>query len=803
MYKNYSFPPEYVSPDVKELPEYGLAAVRAMYFSPNRYGSFLYGSDLEYDSLVEIAQGRQSTGNIRRMMGFHRDLRRTSEYDDSPDSMVYLDLQVLNLGTKYVNRAVAKMQQINYDISLEAIDLTSIDEKSDFAASIQAFYRQKEWAQKMGIPLQAAFPGLDIESLPQFQDEFLYDITANPKIKKEIAGELSLKLVQSINRFKQKMRRVDWDMVVSGWGHFHCYQDANGIPRIDPINHKYWGGSYVEDDDFDDQEYSFFLDVITANQFVKEAHPYFTTDEIEQIIKKYSVSNSLYNRGVLTTRAIEQWDNLAYIPVVRFYFRSEDNRAFVRQKGKATATIIKEKPFNFEDELFRRPDLAELFDKGERQLIKNSYTSVYGGCWIVDSPIVYKYGRVNYPRTQLVNASLPIKTFATNFKEGRAVSFTAQMIEPLYMINTAWNKIKEILAKGWDGYRNIDLDAIEAVAMGKGGNVWTPKQVIEFMNMSNTVVGRRRGSNPYGQSNGDIVTFQNSGVELPHYFTMLTTGINMLEQMTATPITESSDVPDRLPAKFVQQSKSTGDLDMEYLFNAHEYLYERVSHTLLLLTQQATRDKVIIKDFIPALGKVHTGFYQVPKDIGYCEYGMILSRQPGPEEWMEFYQDVRLALQAGMIELSDSVFLREIDNLKQARQMLVVREQIHRRKMMEEKQQDNQMAMEANRAAAADKFQYETSIMERQMQLEAELKQLQGKIDIMKQSQKAQMDGSAKQIGEEMKRVVEKQKGIDTIIKEGLRTRAQNYETDKAYDAKIYAANMKAQEKKEEPKKKK
>ncbi len=695
----YPFPSEFVNPSEKEKAEYGNQYAKAMYYTNNRYGFRSLYDNVDYQSLTEFAQGRQSVTNIRKLMGFHADPNSPGA-QDGPASLAYIDIQTLNLAPKYINRAVAKMQKINYDISLEAIDLVSLDEKADYAASVQAFYRLKDWVERVGVPLQVAFPGIDVDSMPKYADELIYDMTVNPKIKKEIAGEMALKLIFWINRMQQKMREVDWDLVVYGRGHLHCYHDQNMVPRVERINPKYWVGSYVENDDFEDQENAGFIDCITVTQFIREASGSMSQKDLEAIAQQYGIKNSSTN-SYLDQRTLAEYDNLTYIPVMRFYFLSEDNKTFITRKNQYGGSTIMERGIDWV------PDekAADRYGKnGDSKAYKTQYTSVYGGTWIIDSDIVYDYGRKEYPRTNLVNATLPIKTFATNFKEGRSVSFASQMVEPVYMVNVAWNKIKETLAKGWIGLREINFSEIEAVAMGRGGNMWTARDVVEYFEMTNTLI-KRGATNRYDQTNGQAVSYQSTGVQLADHFNTLTMSINILEQMTGTTIAESVDVPDRLPAAAVKASQFSGDLDMEYLFNGHEYLYQRTSHVVLLMMQETIRNKKKIRGFLPALGKVNTSYHEVSEDVAYCDYGMIFGRQPGPEEWAEFYQDVRIALEADKIDLSDSMFLREIDNLKQARQIMVIREKQHRRNRMEEGDRMAQMQAQSNMDMAQAKMQ--------------------------------------------------------------------------------------------------
>lgn len=756
MYEGYNFPPEFCNPKDKETAEYQLQAAKAMYYADNRYGSKVFYEDDYFDSLIELAQGNQSVEPLRKLFGFHRP---NGQGGDGPASLAFIDPKILNLAPKYVNRAVAKMQRIGYDISLEAIDLRSVDEKEDWQGVIRAVYRFKDWVQSMGVPLQAAFEGVDVSTLPKYPDELIQDINTSPKLQREIEGELTLRLVQSMNRFKQKMRQVDWDMVVTGFGHLHCYHDANWLPRIDRINPKYWGGSFVDNDDFEDQEYSFFIECITVNQLIKEASQFYKQNELEEIASRYRIRNGAYSVNTFR-HPVGAFDNMDYIPVMRYYFLSEDQKKYISRKNQYGSKILIDKPYNWYPQ-----DNIERFSKGgDSKLLDPSYTSVYGGTWIIDSEVVYNFGRKPYPRTNLVDNSLPIKTFATNFKNGRPVSFCSQMLEPLNMINAMWNKVKGDLARGWTGNRELDFAAFEGVALGRGGNVWSPREVYEFLEMTQTLPGRTN-TNQHGQKVNDAIKFHQTGISIADYFTTIQTSLQMLEAMTGTTLVESADVQDRLAVSVMKASQATGDLDMEYLYNAHEYLYERASHQLLLLSQETKRRGGSIRGFVPALRQT----VEAPNILAYTEYGMTMTRQPGPQEWIEFYTDVREALIADKIALSDAMYLREIDNLKQGRQVLIAREAAYKREKLQEKQQDIEANMMANEQAAQMKAQADQAKVNAEYEKKKELAVLEGRIQSQLQKEKSEQEGIIKSLDKEMKETVQKQKGMDEIMKQALK----------------------------------
>jgi hypothetical protein len=783
-----NFPPEYVSPDEKAKPEYGVAYAKAMYATTNRMGAGYFYDDSDYQALIEVAQGRQSVENIRKLFGFF-DPVNSDLADDGSANLAYIDIQVLNLAPKYINRAVAKMQKYSYDIAVDAVDPVSVREKDDYATNIQAFYRLKDWITSMGADPKEMFPDLDVESLPKYPDELLYDIATNPKIKKEIAAELSIKLLHSINGYKQKMREYAGWIVAIGKGHMHFYLDENGIPRIEAINPKYFLGSYVDNESYQDQENSGFFDFLTVNQLRKEmlASGY-SEEEIKTVADRWRTGTI----GATSPEMTSNWymyDGLDRIPVLRFYFISQDNRRYVKMKNKYGSDILLEKMFNYAP----APEIQEHFDKGDRRIIDNTYTTVYGGTWILDTDVVFGYGPKKYPRQKLVEAVLPIISFAPNMKQGRVVSFLSQMIEPLNMINVAWNKIKEIIAKGWMGIRNVNFDKLESVAMGAGGTQWTPRQVYEHLLRTNTLISRNV-RNRYDQTDGSPGVFDDaSGLQLSDHFTTLTTAINILEQMTSTNVADSISAPDRLSATSVKQSAVTSDTDLEYLYNAHETMYLEGSKMLLLLLQETLRDGNVVSDFVPALGNVNTRVYTAPPYLALCEYGLTLSRQPTAEEWAAFFADVSIALANKEISVADSAFIREINNLKQARQILVIRHNQHKRTLREEAQFANDLAIQSNTAAAEAKAKFEADKERNKIQGQMELEALKGRINLL--LIQAEKDREKELIGVEnmSDERIKRQEGLDSIIKESMRARAERYSSDSKLQGTVLGAMQKAE----------
>lgn len=776
---DYPFPDEFAPPKKKAKNDYGMQAAKAMFYSKNRQGYSLWGQDNQnINALVELAQGRQSTDNIRRMFGFYTDRGSTTQ---DKESLAYIDIQVINLATKYVNRAVAKLQKYKYKIGLSAADPISIEEAKEYDAKIKTYYELKDYYTSMGQQAQQFFQDVNVATLPEDPEELMFRAAANQKIRKIIDGEKTISLVnETVNDMGQIMREFDWDMVVLGKGHIHCYLDENSMPRAERVNTKYWGGSYVSNEDHKKQEYAFFIDFINVNQFKKESQGKLSDEEIESVLRQHAWPNTATTWNTMPDQMVN-YDGLKYIPVMRFYFLSNDHEKIKSWKDKNGNPQLDRTHYQYKP----------TEEKADTEYIPQVYTSVYGGSWVVDSDIVYNYGKKDIPRSNLVNTRLPIITFAPNMKEGRYVSLLSQMIEPLTMFNVAWNKVKDILAKERIGILDLNITAFENLALGKGGQEWTAKEAIDFLFQTKVAISRQQ-TNPSGGPIGKNVNFTSTGVTLADYFTTMSTCIHIMDDLTGSTLAETNDLPDRLTSKSMMANVAAGSDSIEYLINGHMQAYYQSTHMLLLLTQEAKRNKAAIKGMIPALGKYTTEFFEVPDELPYCDYGLTMEREATPEEWAEFYMDVREAVKAGQLNASDSAFLREIPTMTMARYAMATREQINEKKAMAMRAQEQQFQQQSAEQAIQQKLAMEMQLLDKKKQDDQELAILNGRIQEALIEKEAMLEGEIKNVANLVLERISKQKGVDEVIKQSLRSKSDNYKSDMQHQGKVVDAQIKS-----------
>jgi len=763
------FPSEFVSPTDKEKDKYGIAYAKAMYYSSNRHGARLLHNDEDYDALIELAQGRQSVDNIKKLFGYYDPPNDGG--DGGAGELSYIDIQVLNLAPKYINRAVGRLQAIKYDVSASVIDVKSIDEEKHYKMQLIAFFNLKKWMDNIGVDAQQIFTDIDVAQIPEEPDELLYEMNTNPKVKKIIRAEKLLKILHYSNNWVQISREVDWDLVVLGKAFIHCYLDENGVNREERINPRWAVYPYSESESWDDVDYFGFIDFVPNNQFIRESAKDLTVKKQQEVMAEFGRDNKYLNTGEILLDE-SRYDGLNYIPVMRYYFLSEDRKVYDSKKNQHGNRILVERAYDYtvdeeNDDLYK--------PEGPNRIIENTYTSLYAGCWVIDSDVVYKHRKVDYPRTSLVDLKTPIVAFSPNYKEGRTVSLAAQLIEPLYMVNVAWNKVKDILAKGWMGVREINFDELEKVALGKGGKSWTPRQVYEHLLKTQTLIKRGK-LNTYDQSNGAAIIEGRAGLQISDYFTTLTTALRLMDELTGTSSFEGSNPPERLAVGVANANLAASHEGMEYLYNAHEYMYLETSKRQLGLAQLSH------KQGNKVAGSAMGEYFEMDDDLAYSEIGLMLSRQPTDQEWINFYEDVRELVKMGSIRASDSAFVREVDNLKEARRILAIREEKYGRIKNQEIQQAKNNQIEINESAAQSKIRAELAKINAKKEADKELAILQGQIDEMLKAQEYGYDASIskdKGIGD---LTVKKQEGQDRIITQGMKNIVEKQKVEKRED---------------------
>lgn len=534
----------------------------------------------DYMYLRSVAHGRESMDNVKRYMNLIG--------EEKEESYTWFNVQVLNFATRFINLAKEKINNIDYDISIDAIDPLSISEKKEFERTAKAVLQMRELLDVYGKKYQELMPPFPEGWQPSSVEEIQVYMQTTHKIEDEIKAELAIKGDLDASNWPHIKNMMVDDHVTCGPAACRVFVDHNGDRKIKYVPIERFMCSTPNDESFDNIVYAGEIEYITAEQFMWETAGVYTREEQEQIIKDQSSyqgygrydNNGYWYGGYFP-------DGKKYLAVLRFEFLSADRKVWVKSTNEKGKSRIDEKESDYEpgtytvigkngerkkvlDEALRDQEMAK-YDSGKKKLIVDNRKSCYGGTWVIGSKICYNYGMLESGK----DVRLGYKAWAPNMRNGFVTSMTKQILEPLELAYIAHTQIKTILGQGYLGIVDIDFSALSNVSYGKGGSAWTAKQALDFF--FEKKVGVHNGVSK--GNGGKAFTLEGSGLTLADYMNTIQMCVNNMVAITGVnPMVQSGT---NISAQSMEVDNQTTNDALGYLYRAYHQTYKAVGRQLL------------------------------------------------------------------------------------------------------------------------------------------------------------------------------------------------------------------------------
>ena len=133
--------------------------------------------------------------------------------------------------------------------------------------------------------------------------------------------------------------------------------------------------------------------------------------------------------------------------------------------------------------------------------------------------------------------------------------------------------------------------------------------------------------------------------------------------------------------------------------------------------------------FIQKIGGFNVATLKEMENLHMHDFGIYLDLTPDDEQKAMLENNVQTALQAGLIDLSDAIDIREVKNIKLANQLLKVRQKKRQERLQAEQQANIQAQAQANAQAQQVAAQAEVQKDQALFQTKAQLEQLKGQIE--------------------------------------------------------------------------
>ena len=583
----------------------------------------------------------------------------------------------------------------------------------------------------------------------------------NIKSSSEIAAQIATNMTLQWNDFHDSVyRRSVNDIVNLGMAVVKRTNDPNyGIKTdyVDPIDFVH---SEVKDPSFGDMIYAGHVRTMPIHELKRLAGDQLTEEDYQYIAEKFrsksgnrSQRMSVSSYDPDTNRSQYGYDEFM-VDVLEFEFLSVDKMMFEEKESRHGNV-----GFYYKGDDYKAPENSVY--KREVKSLDNE--TVYGGYYIMGCGKLFSYGlKTNIPKNlhDLSRATLSYSVVATNIEDMMPKSMVNSCIGFADQLQLTHLKIQQAVAKAKPDGIIIDIEGLENVQLGKGGEL----QPLELHDIyEQTGVFYYRSKNPEGgfqnppiREIGNAVRNINEFIGLyNHYLRLIrdTTGIN--EAMDA-----SSPRGEALVG-VQQQAIAAGNNAIYDMTHASMILFKKVCSDIVKCLQILPRESVIFRAYANAVGNTNMEVLSSFENLPMYNFGVRIVKEMEDAEKQYLEQNIQIALAQKELDIEDAIAIRQLRDVNQAERLLIVRRSKRITRNQQMAMQNSQMQAQIQQQSAAATSQAKQQEMQMEAQLEAQKLQL-----------KTQLEMQLEQVKHQFRREIELIRAQATL---GFRTEEQEF----------------------------
>ena len=756
--KKGSFPDPLASTETKNSKAYGIAYAKAMESQWGKMTSStsLYGKrNVIFERSRDYANGNQDTNIYKKLL-------RSLNPNDGDGSLMNLDYTPVPILPKFVRVVVNKILSRNPYPNLEAVDPLSSSEKDKKKRRVEIQIQAKQKLQALKEKSGGLVLDINPDELPDSLEESEIFLGTNTKTDAEVAAQIGTNMTLSWNSFTDNIfRRCVNDLVSLGMAVVHRTNDPNEGIKTNYVDPTKFIHSYTEDPTFQDLIYAGHIKTVSIQELKRLAGHELEEHDFEKIAKtvsgKYGNDSSALNKTSYNNRLMRQeygYDEYM-VNILDFEFISVDCIHFEEKENRFGNVNFFMKGFNYE------PKQGSVF---ERKPHKMEIATVYGGSYILGgSDMIFNYGMSkNIPKNihDISKCRLSYSVVATNIRNMMPKSLVDSCTGFADMLQLTHLKLQQAIAKAKPDGLIIDIEGLENVQLGKGGEL-QPLDLHDIYEQTGVFYYRSKNpeggfQNPPVREIGNSIRNINELIGLyNHYLRMIrdTTGIN--EMMDA-----STPKGDTLVG-VQQQAIAAGNNAIYDITNASMVLFKYVCEDIVKCIQILPSESVLYRVYENAIGKENMSVLSSFSNLPMYNFGVQVVKEMEDKDKAYLEQNIQISLQQKEIDIEDAIAIRNIKDVNQAERLLVIR----RKKRIASQQQiaaqnsqfQAQQAQAAAQAASQGRMQ--------EMQMEAQ-------IDAQKMQLKTQLESQLEQMRHQFRKEIEIIKAQATL---GFKTDDQEF----------------------------
>ena len=671
---NSSFPSQVVSDEEKSSYEYGMQVAQAIeqeWFQGGRSGNRYTQSYNSFHQLRQYARGEQSIQKYKDELSINGDL-----------SYLNLDWKPVPVISKFVDIVVNGMSNKSYDITTYAQDPFSVKVKTDYAKAIEKDIATKaalvNMKQQMDIDLSSTG---DIAGLPENKDELDLHMQLNYKQSIEIAEEEVISNVLAANKYDEIKKRIASDLTVIGITAAKTRFDPTEgikIEYVDPANLVY---SYTEDPNFEDIYYAGEIKSITIAE-LKKQFPDIPEEELLKIQKMPGNSQYLQNWGNYDGNTVQ---------VMYFEYKTYMNQVFKIKKTEQGLEKALEKTDEF------NPPPNDNFERVYRT-IEVLYTGakVLGNNYMLNWELAENMTR---PTADSTKVEMNYCISAPRMYRGRIESIVSRITGFADMIQLTHLKLQQVMSRIVPDGVFLDMDGLAEVDLGNGTN-YNPAEALNMYFQTGSIVGRsltQEGGMNAGKIPIQELSSSSGQAKIQSLIGTYQYYLQMIRDVTGLNEARDGSQTDKDALVGVQKlAANASNVATKHLLDSMLYVTLRVCENISLKVADVIDNPLLHNALRNSISSFNVKTLEELMNLQIHDFGIYIQIEPEEHEKALLEQNVQMALQTGVIALSDAIDIRNIKNQKLANQFLKLRQNQKLEREQKQKQANIQAQAQAN-----------------------------------------------------------------------------------------------------------
>jgi len=718
---NANYPNHNVDPREKGK-EWCLQYAKAAWSDYSNHGTQSFHNNRgSYARIKEYAQGNQSINKYKNLLN-------VDEQDN--ESWFAIDWNVLPIVPKFRRIALGKLSKSEYNITASPIDAIAQSE-------IEDYYKKTKAKIDLRKEMSRSYPGMDQFSAlkkkpnePDNDEELEMHMAYTFKHNAAIEMEQGIELVFYTNDLEEKRKQILESLFDFGVAGYKEYIDSNGSVKLRVVNPQKLLISHCNKRDFSDKIHVGEITEMTIADLKQRAGDQFSEKEYQDIAERFSG---------------RQGDTKMFPSNKKFYKHYDDRKILVLDMEffSVDQMVHESRVDKRGNKRFGRASYNSR-NKVKKKFVRSSYKTVYKISWVVDSEYCYDFGLCNdmkRVKSNLMDTDLSYHIFAPDFHNMKPLGIMEQVIPIADQIQISWYRLQNAINQARPKGIMIELGALEDIPLGSGGQQMKPMDVIDLFNKTGTLVYRRNDIAGKPTNYRPIEELENGlGRDAMAYYQVIQNNIEMIRQITGLNEFTDGSTPDpralTTTAKLAAQATSNA---LEHIVQGERYLLEKLASAVIVRLQDSVK-KNPIEGYVKSLGKNTMEFFQMSPTVTKHEFGIKIEDKPSEEQKVRLMQMLQASVAQGQVDFEDAVFIEQIENLKQAQQVLAYRIKKKREEAEEKAKQMQQMngQIQQQSAQAAEASKQQTIQME--FKLKAEMLKLETQLKSQLQKEKYEFE---------------------------------------------------------------